>query len=71
MSNHFLMIVDVYIPDVSQLSGVDCIYIYIYINRTKVFQHLILSHINNTKMGLIMKRVNSKWYGLQLIGFHI
>ena len=34
-----------------------------YTKRTKVFQHLILSHTNNTKMGLFMKRVTSKRYG--------
>ena len=43
----------------------------IYTKRTKVFQHLIFSHTNNTKMGLFMKRVTSKRYGIQLIGFQI
>ena len=45
--------------------------IYIYTKRTKVFQHLILFHINNAKMGLFMKKVTSKRYGIQLIGFQI
>ena len=43
----------------------------VYTKRTKVFQHLILSHTNNIKMGLFMKRVTSKRYGIQLIGFQI
>ena len=42
-----------------------------YTKRTKVFQHLIISHTNNTKMGLFMKRVTSKRYWIQLIGFQI
>ena len=42
-----------------------------YTKRTKVFQHLILSHTNNTKMGPFMKKVTSKRYGIQLIGFQI
>ena len=36
----------------------------IYTKRTKVFQHLILSHTNNAKMCLFMKTVTSKRYGI-------
>ena len=42
-----------------------------YTKQTKVFQHLIISHTNSTKMGLFMKRVTSKRYGIQLTGFQI
>ena len=41
------------------------IYLYIYTNQTKVFEHFILSHTNSTKFGLFMKgniRSNSKIY---------
>ena len=63
----------------NQLSGPDSfsnqfvtdIDIYIYTKRTKVFEHLILSHTNNTKMGIFMKRITSKRYGIHLIGFQI
>ena len=45
--------------------------IYIYTKGTKLFENFIIFHTNCTKIGLFMKRVTSKWYGIQLIGFQI